>query len=243
MNNAKPAEYYINKISKALYGIVQWGKIAELDAEKAVAKVQIGELKTGWLPWVTRRAGNDIDWWAPEVGERVIILSPGGKTEVAVILGSVYQKDFPAPGSLPSLHTVIYKDGTTFSYNRKKHEFKFSISEDSSSDPGIDLTAKADGTIKIVAKSDIAIETEGVVEVTTKDNVTVMTEADASIEAKGNVAVNTNGDATVDAKGNVTLKAAKDAMIESTNLSLKATGSVTIEGQKIDLKGTLVNVE
>ena len=37
-------------------------------------RVKAGDLLSGWLPWLTTRAGADRCWWAPEVGEQVVML-------------------------------------------------------------------------------------------------------------------------------------------------------------------------
>ena len=87
------------EVDRRLANIVTLGSIAAVDVANAVAQVQIGGILTDWLPWLTARAGNDITWWAPEVGEQVVILSPSGDLAQGVVLPGLYQTAHPAPSN------------------------------------------------------------------------------------------------------------------------------------------------
>ena len=59
--------------------LVQIAAIVEADYEQAKVKVKMGDIITHWLPWLTVRAHNNKTWWAPEVGEQVLLLAPSGE--------------------------------------------------------------------------------------------------------------------------------------------------------------------
>ncbi|UMT46983.1 hypothetical protein AOY90_15755 [Escherichia coli] len=46
-----------------------------------------------WLQWLTHRAGRSRTWWAPSVGEQVLILAVGGELDTAFVL----------PGFIPAI--------------------------------------------------------------------------------------------------------------------------------------------
>ena len=79
------------EIVRRLENVVRLGTVAEVRYETpARCRIKTGDLVTDWLPWTTARAGGDRSWWAPEVGEQVIILSPGGNTGAGVVFPSAY---------------------------------------------------------------------------------------------------------------------------------------------------------
>jgi phage baseplate assembly protein V len=138
-----------SEILRLLHNLVRLGHIEQVDYPTARARVRTGENLTGWLPWVTRRAGEDVDWWAPEVGEQVILFSPGGDPASAVIMGAIYQASHPAPADTHQVHRTRYADGTTVEYDRE----------------GSTLTINCVGTVIVNA--------EGQVNVTAGDKATI----------------------------------------------------------------------
>ena len=53
-----------SEISRRLANLIRVGAVAEADYNEARLKIVIGDRVSGWLPWITRTAGNDIDWFA-----------------------------------------------------------------------------------------------------------------------------------------------------------------------------------
>jgi len=110
--------YRVAELERRLANLLRVGRVEALDAAAARVRVQTGELVTAWLPWVTRRAGPDAEWWAPEAGEQVLLLAPGGDLALGVVLPALYQTAYPAPGSAATLHKTTYADGGFASYDR-----------------------------------------------------------------------------------------------------------------------------
>ena len=77
------------------------GTVAEVRASApARCRVQVGDVLTDWIPWLTLRAGSEKKgafWWPPETGEQVVVLSPGGDMRQAVALTSVFSDGMPEP--------------------------------------------------------------------------------------------------------------------------------------------------
>jgi len=106
-------------IERRVANMIRYGVVEQLDEEGAKVRVRSGGILTDWLKWRTQRAGPDSDWWAPEVGEQVVILSPDGEMNQALILGSINSNQFPPPGNRKTLHRVKYQDGAVKEYDRE----------------------------------------------------------------------------------------------------------------------------
>jgi phage baseplate assembly protein V len=109
------------RLNYQVSNLIHRGLVVSVDLQNALATVQVGEVQTAALPWLTTRAGGDITWWAPEAGEHVAILCPGGSLSQGVIIGSLYSSSNPAPGSSADQSITKYSDGTTITYDRAAH--------------------------------------------------------------------------------------------------------------------------
>lgn len=136
-------EYRVAELERRLLGIVSVGKVTALDEAKARVKVAVGGLVTTWLPWLTRRAGQDREWWAPEEGEQVVLLCPCGDRALGVVLPAIYQNAFPAPSSSVDVCRVEYSDGAVTEYNRKTHRLTATVPGDIDVTAGGSITATA----------------------------------------------------------------------------------------------------
>ncbi len=109
------------ELERRMANIVLTGTIIEADYSIARVRVKAGEIETGWLPWITQRASKDSDWWAPEVGEQVLLLCPNGSPELGVVQPAIYQTAHPAPESNENVRKAVFEDGTAISYDRTAH--------------------------------------------------------------------------------------------------------------------------
>lgn len=116
-----PASLNPTELLRRLENTVRLGTIAQVrHAKPARCRVKTGENTTDWLPWITQRAGKDRTWWAPEVGEQVIVLSPGGNMGAGVVLPGFYSDEHPQPDDDPDVSCVAFDDGARAEYNRAK---------------------------------------------------------------------------------------------------------------------------
>ena len=79
--------FRVAELERRLANVVRPGVIREVDADRALVRVQYdvgtdGEpAVTAWRPWVAARAGTTLAWSAPSAGEQVLLLAPTGELE------------------------------------------------------------------------------------------------------------------------------------------------------------------
>jgi len=173
-------DFLLVEHDRMLSNIVRIGIVEEVDYKKARAKIRLEEeLATYWLPWVARKAGTSYEFWPLEKDEQVVVLFPSGDLNQGIIIGSICKGDpdnklLPNTGSskeeqsskLQSLHKVIYKDETSFSYdcNKDAHNFLIEIRDNSNkaaievnADPqkGISINIRGEGCLNVASEGDI----------------------------------------------------------------------------------------
>lgn len=178
------------EMARRLANMIRVGAVAEVDYAKAMVRVKAGDLHTGWLPWVTGRAGKDVTWWPPEAGEQVLILCPDGDPAQAVVLMALYSTAQPAPANRATIHLTRYPDGAEISYDREAHRLVATI-------PG-DVSLTATGAVTVESASGITIKAPTV---TVQGNMTVR----GNLTQEGNQAITGNLDVTGNIKATGTV--------------------------------------
>ena len=117
----------MTEAERRLSNLVMLGQVAELDAKKARVRVQAGPILTAWLPFATVRAGLDRTWHAPEPGEQVVLVAPGGDLNQAVVVGSLYRDAYPPPADSADISRIEWKDGAALAYDRQLHHWRLSV--------------------------------------------------------------------------------------------------------------------
>lgn len=106
----------IQELARTLRNLIRTGVVVEVDMATGRCRVQTGGNITDWLQWLTSRAGRSRTWWAPSVGEQVMILAVGGELDTAFVLAGIYSDDNPAPSvSGDALH-ISFPDGAVIEY-------------------------------------------------------------------------------------------------------------------------------
>lgn len=105
----------ITDLLRRLDNLLRLGTIAEVDHEKALVRVQSGEILTDWLPWLTFRAGTSQTWSPPTVNEQCLILAISGELTTAVVLPAIYTQN--APSHSADEHCWAFPDGTVIKYD------------------------------------------------------------------------------------------------------------------------------
>lgn len=113
---------------------IRYGVVKETDYRKAVIRLELeeGEILTDWIPWITLRASKDLVWWAPEVGEVMLVLAPSGELANAVALPAAFSNG-NQPGGRPTVQRAVFHDGTTVVYDREAHVYTIDVQ---AGDPG-----------------------------------------------------------------------------------------------------------
>ena len=90
--------------------------MTDVDLDEGLCRVLTGGMQTTWLNWLTSRAGRSRVWWAPSVGEQVLLLAIGGELDTAFVLPGIFSDDHPAPSASPDAIHVAFPDGAVIEY-------------------------------------------------------------------------------------------------------------------------------
>ncbi|WP_321392839.1 phage baseplate assembly protein V [Emcibacter sp.] len=139
----------ITELQRLLTSMIRIGKVVAADYAAARVTVQIGDITTAPLPFMTQRAGENRNWSPVEVGEQVLLVCPSGDIDQAVVVGSLYQTSYPAPQSLPTVTTMVFKDGAEIEYDRVTHKLVANLPSGGTFDVTADggITLNGDVTI------------------------------------------------------------------------------------------------
>lgn len=102
-----------------LRNMIRTGIIVETDLDTGRCRVQTGGIYTDWLPWLTQRAGRSRTWWAPSIGEQVLLMAVGGELDTAFVLPGIFSDDHPAPSASADAWHVVFPDGAVMEYEPK----------------------------------------------------------------------------------------------------------------------------
>ncbi|MHA3355561.1 phage baseplate assembly protein V [Yersinia enterocolitica] len=106
----------IQELARMLRNMIRTGVIVEIDLIAGRCRVQTGGIYTDWLQWLTHRAGRSRTWWAPSVGEQVLILAVGGELDTAFVLPGIFSDGHPAPSASEDAYHVTFPDGAVIEY-------------------------------------------------------------------------------------------------------------------------------
>ena len=109
----------INELARAIRNLVRTGVVVEIDLNAGRCRVQTGGIITDWLQWLTQRAGRSRTWWAPSLGEQVLILAVGGELDTAFVLPGIFSDDHPAPSASADALHIAFPDGAVIEYEPK----------------------------------------------------------------------------------------------------------------------------
>lgn len=106
----------IQELARAVRNLIRTGVVIEVDTLQALCRVQSGGLQTTWLNWLSARAGRSRTWWAPSVGEQVLLLAVGGELDTAFVLPGIFSDDHPAPSASADAWHSVFPDGAVIEY-------------------------------------------------------------------------------------------------------------------------------
>lgn len=152
----------ISEIMRTVRDIIRIGLVSEVDARQALCRVQTGEIITDWLHWLTPRAGGARTWWAPSVGEQVLLLSLGGELDTGFVLPGIYSDDFPAPSASPQAYHVSFSDGAVLEYEPETGALTVSGIQTADISAATSISATAPN-VTVTASSKITLDTPEVV--------------------------------------------------------------------------------
>ncbi|APC13986.1 MULTISPECIES: phage baseplate assembly protein V [Providencia] len=103
------------EIRRLIRNMIRIGIVTDVNAKKG-CRVQIGNLETDWLNWVTLRAGSTRTMNAPSVGEQVLILALGGELTTAFVLTGIFSNEHSEPTDSITADHRTYSDGAIIEY-------------------------------------------------------------------------------------------------------------------------------
>jgi len=112
----------LTDILRRLENLIRIGTVLAVSGNRC--RVKTGGIETDWLKWITGRAGQDVDWWPPSVGEQVILFSLSGELSAAFVLTGIYSDDAPQPSQSMTARTVKFSDGTIIEYEAENSTLK-----------------------------------------------------------------------------------------------------------------------
>jgi len=102
------------EILRRLDNLARVGTIEEVRTGKpARVRVRSGDMVTNWRPWVAGRAGGKAGamWWPPVKGEQVLLLSPGGDLNNAMVLPGAYSDKNQQASDNPAIFRMDFGGG------------------------------------------------------------------------------------------------------------------------------------
>ncbi len=106
----------IAEILRLLRNLIRIGTVSEVNLDDALCRVDTGQNTTGWLHWLTARAGKTRAWNAPSVGEQVLILCLGGELDTGFVLPGIFSDASPAPSASADALHWSFPDGAVIEY-------------------------------------------------------------------------------------------------------------------------------
>ncbi|MCP5136036.1 MAG: phage baseplate assembly protein V [Gammaproteobacteria bacterium] len=142
-------EARLEELERRLANVLRVGTVTEVDAPAARCRVAIAGEPTAPRPWLTHRAGDAVTWWAPSVGEQVLVLAPQGDLGQAVVLPALYSDATAAPSEQTGEHRTVYPDGAVIRYDSAAHALTADLPGSASINAAgpVDVTAGADVTV------------------------------------------------------------------------------------------------
>lgn len=157
-------EYRITELERRLANVALIGTVSEADYAEARVRVQIGNITTAWLPWLTRRAGTAVDWWAPDIGEQVMVISPSGEPAQGVVMPALYSDAHPAPTSNGKIRRISFGDSSFIEYDSTAHKLTVTVEGgDAVVNASGNLVASAGGNASISASGDVTADGANVI--------------------------------------------------------------------------------
>lgn len=192
------------ELFRLLNNVIRLGSVAAIDPTQMPPRVRIdsGDLTTDWLPWVTLRAGQVRTWHPPSVGERVMVLAPGGNLANGVALPALFCEELPPPTNELHKSVTLYPDGARIEYDYQAKALK----------------AQLPGTAELTCQGNVSVNTHGAVNVTAQGPVDISAKAPVTVTAPAGVTI--TGPVTINGTLNVTGNVTSSADVQASGISL-----------------------
>jgi phage baseplate assembly protein gpV len=113
--------FAFSDLFRRVANLIRIGKIAEVAG--AQVKVQIGKVKTNWLPIIST-AGDTGVWIPITVDEQVAVISPYGEMAQSFVIRSIHYNKYPIPEKKDIISMQTKSDVKAESEGKFEGEFK-----------------------------------------------------------------------------------------------------------------------
>lgn len=109
--------------NRRLENLIRLGKIKTVNPSQPIPTVTVDlvDMVTDEIRFITTRSGKDKTWDPPSIGEEVIVFSPCGELGLGIAIGGFYNDANPAPSADPNLKLRMFEDGCVISYDIATH--------------------------------------------------------------------------------------------------------------------------
>jgi len=143
--------FSLTEAHRKIANLVMIGTVIDVDSLSGRARVQIGDLQTAKLPWLSPRMGNRRDWNPPKGGEQVLVLCHNGDPAQGFIVASLGSAANPNPSANPRIFKTVYSDGTFVQVDLDTHEMSIGCAGAVTVAAAGDVTVTSAGNIKATA--------------------------------------------------------------------------------------------
>lgn len=105
---------------------LKFGTVSAVDEQTMRVRVRLPDLdnlRTDWLPVLTRKSLRDKDYWLPDIGEHVAVLLDANGDD-GVVLGAIFSDADTVPVVSRNKWHRRFIDGTTIEYDRETHKLR-----------------------------------------------------------------------------------------------------------------------
>ena len=204
----------LDSLESALAQTVRVGRVVSLISDRHAVRVEFPDadasgkqLVSYELPVLTHKAEHDKSYWMPDIDEHVLCVFLPFALRQGFVVNAFYSDADTVPLADPDVRHEIFKDGSWFQYDRKKHLLSGHV-VNGCADLEIDIDAKL--TVGQDLTADIGRDTS------------VTIGRDLSAKVVRDVSAEIGRDATLDIKNDLTATIGNNATIEVTE-TLKAT--------------------
>ena len=106
----------LSEILRLLRNLIRIGTVSAVKLDDGLCRVDTGNNTTGWLHWLSARAGKTRSWNAPSVGEQVLVLCLGGELDTGFVLPGIFSDNNPAPSASADALHWSFPDGAVIEY-------------------------------------------------------------------------------------------------------------------------------
>lgn len=139
------------------------GKVTDVDTEKQVARIEIGErdgkpVKSAWVPY-GQIAGAYKSHQPPSVGQQMTMFAPNGEVRQAVLLPFTWSDENKSPSDKADEHVDTF--GDKWKWTRKKDLFHIELDKTSIEIKPGRITIKVEEATIVVEASKITLKVSG----------------------------------------------------------------------------------